>query len=191
MGTSMGHYINITLLPDPEFPVTTLMNSLFSKFHKGLYDQKATDIGVSFPQCQAGKKQLGNVLRLHGNADSLSAFMAVNWIGPMSGYCQVSEVQKQPDQVQYRTISRRQAPMSAAKLKRLKKRGHVTEQGLKDYQSKLAAQPEPNQPYLELKSASNGQRYRRYIEIGPLQDQPNQGEFDQFGLSRTATVAWF
>ncbi|EKD42112.1 MAG: CRISPR-associated Csy4 family protein, partial [uncultured bacterium] len=38
---------------------------------------------------------------------------------------------------------------------------------------------------------SNGQRHRRYIVLGELQDQPVEGEFDQFGLSKTSTVPWF
>lgn len=46
-------------------------------------------------------------------------------------------------------------------------------------------------PYLELQSASNGHRHRRYIEFGELLDAPVRGEFDSFGLSKTATVPWF
>ncbi|MEJ2075925.1 MAG: type I-F CRISPR-associated endoribonuclease Cas6/Csy4 [Reinekea sp.] len=44
--------------------------------------------------------------------------------------------------------------------------------------------------YMELTSGSNGHKHRRYIELGPLQDRPLAGEFDQFGLSKTATIAW-
>jgi len=46
-------------------------------------------------------------------------------------------------------------------------------------------------PYLDLVSDSNGKRYRRFIQVGELLDRPVAGEFDQFGLSKTATVPWF
>jgi CRISPR-associated endonuclease Csy4 len=46
-------------------------------------------------------------------------------------------------------------------------------------------------PYLELESGSNGHLHRRYIVFGELMDKPMSGEFDQFGLSKTATIPWF
>jgi len=46
-------------------------------------------------------------------------------------------------------------------------------------------------PYLELESGSNGHKHRRYIQFGELLDAPVKGEFDQFGLSKVATVPWF
>ena len=35
-GAAMDAFVDLTLLPDPEFPATTLMNALFSKLHRGL-----------------------------------------------------------------------------------------------------------------------------------------------------------
>ncbi|MBL1320922.1 MAG: type I-F CRISPR-associated endoribonuclease Cas6/Csy4 [Methylophaga sp.] len=32
---------------------------------------------------------------------------------------------------------------------------------------------------------------RRYIHFGEFLEQPVLGEFDSFGLSKTATVPWF
>lgn len=46
-------------------------------------------------------------------------------------------------------------------------------------------------PYIELVSNSGGQLYSRYIEMGELQLEPIAGEFDQFGLSKQATIPWF
>ena len=42
-----------------------------------------------------------------------------------------------------------------------------------------------------LTSGSSGHKHRRYIEFGELLTQPISGNFDQFGLSKTATVPWF
>ena len=46
-------------------------------------------------------------------------------------------------------------------------------------------------PYLELVSTSNEHTHRRYIQFSGLLTEPVDGEFDQFGLSKTATVPWF
>jgi CRISPR-associated endonuclease Csy4 len=46
-------------------------------------------------------------------------------------------------------------------------------------------------PYLELESTSNGNKHRRYLEFGQLLGNAVVGEFDQFGLSKTATIPWF
>jgi len=46
-------------------------------------------------------------------------------------------------------------------------------------------------PYLELDRSSNGHKHRRYIQFGELKTQIIEGAFDQFGLSKTATIPWF
>ena len=46
-------------------------------------------------------------------------------------------------------------------------------------------------PFLELESSSTGQRHRRFIQFGELLDEPVEGFFDTFGLSKNATVPWF
>jgi CRISPR-associated endonuclease Csy4 len=183
----MNHYIDIQLVPDAELPAPVLMNAVFIKLHRGLCDLGSNAIGVSFPN-QNGT--LGNRLRLHGDVQELNNLMGLNWIGPMAGYCQVSEIQEAPSGVSYRTVSRKQTNMSQAKLKRLRKRGSITEDQARDYKAKMFSKGLDN-PYLELQSASNGHRHRRYIEFGEIQDHPVSGEFDSFGLSKTATIPWF
>ncbi len=80
--------------------------------------------------------------------------------------------------------------MSQSKLNRLLQRGSITEDDVKNYKAKMFSRGLDN-PYVELVSGSNGQRHRRYIEFGELLDNPVAGEFDQFGVSKTATVHWF
>jgi len=183
----MDNYLNIILLPDDELPGPVLMNALYTKLHKSLCDSQSTDIGVSFPDY---KFTLGNVLRLHGTAEALDKLQCQNWIGGMSGYCQQGDIKPVPAGAEFRTISRKQPTMSPAKLRRLIKRGSITEEDAKNYKTKLFTKGLDN-PYLELTSGSNGQRHRRYIEFGPLLDNPVEGNFDQFGLSKTATIPWF
>lgn len=184
----MNHYLNITLHPDAEMPATVLMNAICAKLHKALFDSRSTSIGISFPKYDV---TLGNVLRIYGSEADLQKLHSANWLGGMNGYCKFSEVTAVPANAKHRTVSRKQSTMSQSKLKRLLKRGTITDDKVKDYKAKMFAEKGLDKPWLDFVSGSNGQRHRRYIELGELQDQPITGEFDQFGLSKTATVPWF
>ncbi|MGD9823357.1 type I-F CRISPR-associated endoribonuclease Cas6/Csy4 [Desulfobacter sp.] len=183
----MDHYIDVLLLPDPELPLPILMNALFSKFHKALCELHATDIGVSFPK---QGPTLGNLMRIHGTSTLLIKLQQLNWIGPLAGYCQIGDILQIPPQVKYCSVFRKQPNMSPAKLRRLIKRGSIAEDETNRYHSKMISTG-LEEPYLELTSCSTGHRHRRYIAFGPLQDKLVEGNFDQFGLSSTATVPWF
>ncbi len=183
----MNSYLDINLQPDTEMPWNWLMNTVYTKLHKTLFDLKSNSIAVSFPDY---KLTLGTVLRLHGNEDDLRVLQQHNWLGGMSGYCRAGEIAPVPESVAYRNIRRMQSKMTQAKLNRLIKRGSITEAETKHYRAMMFTKSLDN-PYVELTSASNGHKYRRYIELGPLLDKPIAGEFDQFGLSKTATVPWF
>jgi len=183
----MNHYTDISILPDPEFPATVLMNSLYTKLHRVLCDLNSTRIGVSFPQ---HKIMLGNVLRIHGAVDDLTELQQKDWLGGMAGYCQVSSIGDVPTGVKHRVIRRKQATMSHSKLNRLLKRGSITQDEITQYKARMFANG-LDEPYIELQSGSNGRRHRRYIDLGPLLDKPVAGVFDQFGLSKTGTVPWF
>ncbi len=184
----MNHYFNITLLPDTEMPATVLMNAICAKLHKQLYDVQSKTIGISFPKYDV---TLGNVLRIHGSEADLQKLHAANWVGGMNGYCKIGEISVVPANAKHRTGSRKQSTMSQSKLKRLLKRGTITDDKVKDYKAKMFAEKGLDKPWLDFVSSSNGNRHRRYIELGELQDTPIKGEFDYFGLSKTATVPWF
>ncbi len=183
----MNHYIDIHIKPDAEMRDNVLLNKVYAKFHKALFSLKSTDIGVSFPQYNV---LLGHVLRIHGIESKLTKLQATNWLGGLVGYCDVSAIQEIPGEVSYRTISRKQSNMTGAKLRRLIKRGSITQDEAKGYKAKMFQQGIDN-PYLELESTSNGHKHRRYIQFGELSKQATKGEFDQFGLSTKATIPWF
>ena len=113
-----------------------------------------------------------------------------NWIGGMHGYCKIDEIQLVPTDAKFRTISRVQTTMSQSKLNRLIKRGFISDDEIKKYKAKMFSKGLDN-PYIELVSASNGHKHRRYITFGELQDHPTSGQFDFFGLSKEATIPWF
>ena len=183
----MEFYIDIKLHPDAEMPINRLLSAIYSKFHKALCDLESESIGVSFP---AHRVLLGNLIRIHGSSVKLAALQQLNWIGGLIGYCEVGQMQSVPENCKYRTLGRKQPTMTQAKLNRLLKRGSITETEAKQYKAKMYAKG-LDSPYLALQSGSNGHYHRRYIEFSVLQEKPITGQFDQFGLSRTATVPWF
>tara|TARA_R110001592_G_scaffold347466_2_gene641009 strand:+ start:4791 stop:5342 length:552 start_codon:yes stop_codon:yes gene_type:complete len=183
----MNSYFDIELKPDAEMRENVLMNKVYTKLHKALFDAKATDIGVSFPQY---KVVLGKVLRVHSNVEHLVQLQNSDWLGGLAGYCAISDIQTIPVETKYRMVSRVQSNMTQSKLNRLIKRGSITDSEVKAYKAKMFSKGLDN-PYLELESESNGNKHRRYIQFGEFVDKPVLGEFDSFGLSKTATVPWF
>ena len=188
------HYIDITLLPDPEFSHAHLLGALLSKLHRALVQRKASDIGVSFPQhvnAPLSKRTLGAVLRLHGSPAALQALMAEPWLKGMRDHVQVSDLAAVPVGVQYRMVQRRQFKTNADRLRRrrMARKGETAEQA-------AAAIPDTverktNLPFAQLRSSSTGQPFCLFVEHGTLQPQAVVGSFNTYGLSLSATVPWF
>ncbi len=184
----MSNYFDIKIKPDAEMRENVLLNKVYTKFHKALHDLQATDIGVSFPEVDI---KLGKTLRIHGATQRLQELQNLNWLGGLSGYCDVSDIKLIPTSgVTYRTVSRVQPLMTQAKLRRLIKRNNLSVEDIKAYKVKMFSQS-LNLPYVELFSATKKKLYRRYIKHGEAKSNPTNGEFDQFGLSNNATIAWF
>lgn len=183
----MDSYIEITIKPDAEMRENVLLNKVYTKLHKALFTLKSDSIGVSFPNYQ---EKLGRVMRIHSNVAMLHDLSGLNWLGGLVGYCDVSDIKEVPSCSEYRTISRIQSSMTPSKLKRLIKRGSISDEQVKIYKAKMFSKGLDN-PYFELESSSNGYKHRRYLQFGEVKKVPVQGCFDQFGLSKTATVPWF
>jgi CRISPR-associated endonuclease Csy4 len=183
----MTHYIDITINPNKEIRENVLLNQVYTAFHKRLYDLKSNNIGVSFPNYRL---KLGKLFRIHGSKESLEKLQAKEWLGKYVENCKVSSLESIPLKVEYRTVSRIQQNMTEAKLRRLIKRGNIPEEDIKKYRIKMF-QGGLDNPYVELRSMSNGQMHRRFIAFGELQDVEVKGEFDLFGLSKISTIPWF
>jgi CRISPR-associated endonuclease Csy4 len=183
----MGHYIEVKLKPDVELRANVLLNKVYTKFHKALFDLNSSAIGVSFPDYQL---KLGSRMRIHGEQAELEKLQSLNWLGELTGYYVVTDIRKTPEQTQHRVISRKQSNMTQAKLNRLLKRGTIAPEQTRQYKAKMFSQSLDN-PFLELESSSNGHMHRRYLAFGELQAESVTGQFDYFGLSNQATIPWF
>jgi CRISPR-associated endonuclease Csy4 len=155
--------------------------------HKRLYDLTANSIGVSFPQY---KLVLGGMLRLHGTQVDLQQLMQQDWLINIAMHCLVFSIELVPTEVEYQVVSRKCVLMSEAKLRRLIKRGSISEDEVKKYRIAMYQKTLTDNPYLELESASSKQKYRRYLQFDS-KNEPVIGNFDYFGLSTTATVPVF
>lgn len=187
----MDHYLDIRLLPDPEFVSTVLMNALFAKLHRGLSDLGTNRIGVSFPDVERAERGLGNRLRIHGNAEELEPLMALPWLTGMADHVRVGSARQVPAAVRYRSVYRVQAKSSPERLRRrwMRRKGLSEEEARQAIPDSMAERLDL--PFVTLTSRSTGQRFRLFIKHGPLRDSPVPGCFSSYGLSRVATVPWF
>ncbi|MEH6490657.1 type I-F CRISPR-associated endoribonuclease Cas6/Csy4 [Halopseudomonas sp.] len=185
----MDHYLDIRLLPDPEFPAPILMNALFAKLHRALVAQRTTDIGISFPG--AAPSHLGDVMRLHGSAVRLDTHMAQQWLQGMRDHLDIGVISSVPDAAGHCQVRRVQSKSSAERLRRryLKRHPDVDEEAVV-HQIPDEAERRLALPYLRIKSSSSDQQFLLFIQQRPVaQQQP--GDFNSYGLSSTATVPWF
>ena len=185
----MTHYQDIYLIPDEMTNASVLMNMLFSRLHVALVQLRKSDIGVSFPEAD---KTLGTCLRLHGQLPALLELDALAWPGPLASHIYKKNVLPVPERVQgYRTVRRRQFKSSPERLrKRFAQRHNLSlEEASQRIPDNVAQMT--NLPFVQMKSASTGQRFRLFVEHGILKDQATSGVFSMYGMSATATIPWF
>lgn len=187
----MDAYIDIVLLPDPEFPATTLMSALFGKFHRGLVRYGEGAIGVSFPEIRDEMRSLGNRLRLHGALETLRGFQQTDWLTGMRDHVSVNPARVVPTSARHRVVRRVQAKSNPERQRRrlIARKGISAEQAMQIIPDSTAERL--NLPYLVLTSQSTGQQFRLFVEHLAIREQAVDGEFSAYGLSSTATVPWF
>ncbi len=187
----MDYYLEIRLLPDPEFPATTLMNALFSKFHRGLVGHGEGAIGVSFPDVKDARRGLGNRLRLHGSAADLRDFMGADWLTGMRDHVAIDGPAPVPAGARHRIVRRVQAHSNPERERRrlIARKGVSPEEALAAIPNRRAEQLDL--PFLLLSSRSTGQQFRLFVEHLPIADESRPGNFGSYGLSPATTIPWF
>lgn len=181
----MNHYVDIEVLPDPEFNTTTLMSALYAKLHRALVTFGNGKVGVSFPR--AGKTP-GDLLRLHAACELLKPLMAQNWLKGLNDYTRSSAINKVPTETQHILVTRIQPKITAARLRRAVRRGSISE---REAEKLLAERSLLKKPFFQLQSQSTGQRFPLFIQQQKLQAEINKGKFNSYGLSDKTTVPWF
>ncbi|MDU4002791.1 type I-F CRISPR-associated endoribonuclease Cas6/Csy4 [Pluralibacter gergoviae] len=184
----MDSYLDIRVLPDPEFAEDTLMAALVAKLHRALGARGKGDIGISFPD--HGIKP-GGRLRIHGSAQALRELESGDWRKGLKDYCASAEIAAVPAGTRWRTVSRAQVKSSPQRLLRRSVRKGWISQAEADRRQAVTPARTLNLPYLNLKSLSSQQHFRLFIAHGELRPTPTAGAFSSYGLSATATVPWF
>ncbi|MBI2277553.1 MAG: type I-F CRISPR-associated endoribonuclease Cas6/Csy4 [Dechloromonas sp.] len=187
----MDSYIELQLLPDPEFPATTLMNALFAKLHRGLVSTGEGRIGISFPDVERKEAGVGSRLRLHGLAGDLERLMSVNWLQGVRDHLACSPINAIPENANHRVVRRVQAKSSPER----ERRRLIVRKGISQEAAVLAipdgAGERLSHPFVLLTSQSTQQQFRLFIEHRPLQREAVPGFFSAYGLGTKATVPWF
>lgn len=187
----MDAFLDIRLLPDPEFPATTLMNALFSKLHRGLVSFGEGAIGVSFPDVREGERTLGARMRIHGANDTLQKFMATEWLSGMRDHVVLGSPAAVPQEVRHQIVRRVQAKSNPER----ERRRLIARKGVPESEAKVVIPDSRVElldlPFVVLRSQSTGQQFRLFIEHLPAQDSSRPGTFSAYGLSAEATVPYF
>jgi len=184
----MDHYLEIRVLPDPEFSEEMLMAALFAKLHRALGARGKRDIGVSFPEYSV---KPGAVLRVHGSGQALQELEELSWRKGLNDYCRCGKIAAVPAIKGWRCVRRVQVKSSAARLlRRSVRKGWLTEE---EALMRVATTPERrvDMPWLNLKSLSTGQQFRLFFLHDELLSSAVKGEFSSYGLSTGATIPWF
>lgn len=188
----MGHYLDIRLRPDPEFPAYQLMSALYAKLHRSLVQLGSDKIGVSFPGFDANAPHLGDCLRLHGPAAALTGLMATAWMAGVREHTEVSAILGVPTNAQHRRVFRVQAKSSPERLRRRAMRRHGIDASAARERIPDQAAEMLRLPFVQLGSRSTAQpAFLLFIQHGPFVPQPTAGKFNTYGLGHEATIPWF
>lgn len=184
----MDYFMDIRVLPDPEFGEEMLMAALFAKLHRALGASGRGDIGVSFPEFSI---KPGPLLRLHGEESALSELEETLWRKGLNDYCQSGRVMPVPEIKGWRCVSRVQVKSSPERLmRRSVKKGWLT-QDEADARLLTMREQSTTLPWLNMKSLSNGQMFPLFVCHGELRGLRVSGKFSSYGLSNVATIPWF
>ena len=193
--SAVSHYLDIYLLPDPEFATPNLMNALYAKLHRALHDRiqaQQESIGISFPDQRNTTAPLGTTLRLHSSEAALTALMSSTWLTGMRDHTRCTPIQAIPSGIQtHRSVRRIDVQSNPEKLRRrwLKHHPDQPEAAARAAYPDTLAQRSQH-AFIQLSSRSNGHQYKLFIEQTPA--NAHAGNFSSFGLStNNSTIPWF
>jgi CRISPR-associated endonuclease Csy4 len=193
----MKSYLEIILKPQPEIPLYFLWEKVYQQVHLALVeiqdDEGKVNIGLSFPEYDADKHQLGSKLRLFAlSQKDLDVLSVHKWLNRLTDYVHIASIRDVPEKIiGYAFFKRIQTKSSNPRLARrkMKREGVSYEQAL----STLSKHKEKNSkaPYIHIKSLSTDKRYRLMIACVETKQRSNAENFSTYGLSSTSPVPIF
>jgi len=196
----MKYYQDITLIPDAETHIGFIWHKVFQQIHIALADNKLPDgssaIAVSFPEYKKMGFPLGNRLRLFAPTEAqLKQLNADQWLSRLQDYCHIKPVRTVPEVLEYACFRRKAVKSPEKKVELLAKHLQKPVEEVMQFRKENKLLKACDLPYIPMESqqkTETGQknRFRLFIEQ-TLLDKPVAGQFDCYGLSKTATVPWF
>lgn len=188
----MDSYFEIRAIPDPELLQSAIVANLMQKIH-GLLPAYQGRVGLSFPG-YGQARTLGGIVRLHGCAPDLERLnFEVRNNPDVRSYGLISDVSSVPGSVKGYAKFQRLHAKGNSHLRRLQQRHRARGTWTKELEESISKKYtlKVSCPHVVLKSASTGQsRFLLFIERCGS-DSSADGEFNAYGLSKTATVPLF
>ena len=202
----MKAYQEITLRPSEEIPCHFLWEKLFQQVHLALVESKTTteimingkefsidssEYGLSFPQYDSQLNALGCKLRVFARTDEkLEQLKLLQWMERLLDYCNFSSIETVPDDTGYACFYRKQFLTNVERMarRRAKRKNEPFEQALTYYSG--FNDELTRLPFVHVQSLSKNKRFPLFIGYELVNDG-QQGDFNCYGLSKTATVPWF
>ena len=199
----MKYFQDITLIPDAEANLGFLWYKIFQQIHIALVENKISEkesaIAISIPEYGNKNFPLGRKLRLLAKDSSLISNLNTHkWLNRLSDYVHIKSIQEVPQSVMHHTRFSRKNVCSIER-KAINRAEHLN----KPYDEVLKFLLNENKnhkcelPFVHVESQSSEtdktqkkNRYPLFIEK-TLFEEPIEGTFDCYGLSKTATVPWF
>lgn len=192
----MTVYLDITLLPGADIDHNFLLEKVYKQIHLGLADIKMPNglsaIGVSFPEYNAEKYELGAKLRLFAqDKHIIENFSAKKWLSRLSDYVHITSVRDVPSNItSYIRFKRKQSKSCTERLARrkAKREGIEFDEAFQLLQSRKEILLKA--PFIKVASCSSEQCFRLFIIKEHASEQINAG-FSCYGLSAKSTIPDF
>ena len=191
-------YLDITVRRNSDVNQYFVLQKVFQQLHLSLVEMQNAEglvpLGLSFPKYQLEDKGLGNKLRLLSAEENiLEKFNAKESLARFSDYVHLTGIRAVPARVRGYAIYQRQQPKSTSALRRIARRMseregisiQAAEANITSFKPQLL-----KVPYINVCSASSGQRFRLFIAKKVSATSVYKG-FSSYGLSNTSTVPEF
>ena len=189
--SQLTHYIELKAIPQIEIPHSAIMAIALQNLHR-ILPLAEGQIGLGFPQYHR-EQGLGHLIRLFGTEENLKSLQPKLFgLDELSNYFLIepmTEVPKTTKPVRYQRVQHKGASAIRRSEKRLKERGLWSE----EIAQRMAVQQQQikRYPHVFLRSYTTGQK-KFLLEIQQVVcNQHQAGEFNGYGLSKTATVPHF